>query len=429
MMQDTDQTATDHPYRTSLRLNIAGSAFEYFVTLLVEGVYLAALSTAIGIPDAVTGIITAFISLGLGFQCFALLYAHKTPVKRWATLLHILNQACFCLLYLVPGLSVPQWAKITVFVALLFAGRIFYNLCYPSIMNWYLSMVPDGERGRFTAKKEIVSLLGSMIYTFLMGLMIDHYTDAGRQDIAFLLCALTLFVLTVLTTLTFVFSREKPVPRSERHRISLGGLLRDRRFLAVVAVSVLWGVANYATTPFYGTYQNNELAFSKTFVAVLAALYSISRALVSHPLGRLADKTSFARMLTLCFLIEAAAYSINMFTVPQNGKVFYAVYYVLHAIGMGGINSGAVNLIYDYVPPSERTGAVALQNTLSGFAGFFTTLAFSPLVSYIQGNGNYFLGVPLYAQQVLSAFGLIVSLFLVFYLRAVIAKVPRYHCS
>lgn len=424
-LQEEQTVAEKDPYRLTRCLNIAGAALEYFITLMVGGVYLANLSTAIGLPDALTGVITAFVSLGLGFQFFAVFFANRTPVKRWTLMLHILNQTCFALLYFVPGLSVPREGKVAVFVVLLFAGQILLNLGYPSKMNWYMSTVADKERGRFTANKEIVSLLGAMVYTFLMGLLIDYYTEQGEQNTAFVLCGITLFILMILHTLTMVFAREKSVPRPAGGSVSPFALLRDRRFLAIVGVACLWNVAFYATTPFYGTYQNNELGFSMTFVAGLAAAYSIVRSLVSRSFGRLADRTSFAHMMTVCFVLEAVAFAVNMFTVPANGYFLFSLYYLLHALGMAGIESGILNLIYDYVAPEKRTGAMALQNTISGFAGFFTTLAISPLVAAIQNNGNHFLDMPLYAQQVVSGIGTIACLLLLLYLRVVVMKIPR----
>lgn len=115
-------------------------------------------------------------------------------------------------------------------------------------------------------------------------------------------------------------------------------------------------------------------------------------------MGKFADKHSFASMLNICFIIMLVAYGINIFTVPENGKVFYTIYYMLYAIAMAGINSATINLIYDYVDKEKRVGALALKSTIAGFAGFFTTLAVSPLVSYIQKNGNEFLGLNVYAQ-------------------------------
>ena len=88
---------------------------------------------------------------------------------------------------------------------------------------------------------------------------------------------------------------------------------------------------------------------------------------------------------------------------------------------MAGINSGIVNLVYDFVPRNRRTSALAFKNTVVGFAGFFTTLAASPLVEYVQKNGNNFLFLKnVYAQQILSAFAVIMIAICIVYLNLVV---------
>ena len=188
---------------------------------------------------------------------------------------------------------------------------------------------------------------------------------------------------------------------------------------------MLWNIVNYTATPFYGSYQIKELGFTMKFVSILSVVYAIVRTIFSKPMGKFADKYSFAKMLNICFIIMLVAFLINTFTVPSNGKVFYSVYYILYAIGMAGINSATINLIYDYVDKEKRVGALALKSALAGFAGFFTTLAVSPLVTYIQNNGNVFLGLNVYAQQVVSAIAVLFLAVLLVYLNAVVRKIER----
>ena len=90
---------------------------------------------------------------------------------------------------------------------------------------------------------------------------------------------------------------------------------------------------------------------------------------------------------------------------------------------MAGINSATINLIYDYVDKEKRIGALALNSTFAGFAGFITTLLVSPLVTYIQNNGNTFLGFSIYAQQVVSALAFVLMGITLIYLNIVIKKV------
>ncbi|MBQ8283516.1 MAG: MFS transporter [Clostridia bacterium] len=414
-------------YKTSRFLYILEAAFEYFISILVGGAYLAKVSAEIGLSDGLTGILTSFVSLGCGFQIIAIFLANKTPVKRWVTLLHSLNQLFFALIYLVPFIQISKTGKTVLFILFLLAGHIINNVVNSPKLNWFMSLVDDRQRGRFTANKEILSLLGGMIFSFVVGAIIDHFETLGDVNNAFIFCGFGVLGLTILHTLTLLFSKEKPIEKKEKVSIKqqLKELLKDRDLFKVILISVFWNISHYVATPFYGSYQIGALGFSMSFVAILSALYAVFRSLFSRPMGKYADKYSFAKMLNICFIIMVVAFAINTFTVPANGKIFYTAYYILYAIGMAGINSGEMNLIYDCVDREKRVGALALKSTLSGFAGFFTTLLVSPLVDKIQANGNTFLGLNVYAQQVVSALAMILTLALLIYLNTVVRKVQR----
>lgn len=422
------QTVTEQDiYKTSRFLYILEAAFEYFIALLVAGAYLAKVTSAIGISDSVTGILSSFVSLGCGFQMIAVFLANKRPVKRWVTILHSVNQLAFALIYLVPFISLSKWAKTLLFIGLLLTGHIVNNIVNSPKINWFMSLVDDNKRGRFTANKEIVSLIGGMVFTFIVGQIMDACEAAGNIKAAFAFCGVGIFVLMLLHTATLIFSKEKPVEEKEKTptKQMLSGLIRDKNLWKVVMVSVLWNVSHYVATPFYGTYQINELGFSMTFISLLSAGYSILRATCSRPMGKIADKTSFAKMLNICFIVAMVGFAINTFTTPANGKILYTAYYLCYAVAMAGINSGSINLIYDYVDKENRMGAFAFKSAIAGVAGFLTTLACSPLVAYIQANGNTFLGLHVYAQQVTSAFAVLLIGVLLIYLNTVVRSLTR----
>ena len=412
-------------YKTSRILYIIEAALEYFITILVSGVFLAKITSSIGISDSLTGILTSFVSLGCGFQIIAIFLANKRPVKRWITILQVINQLAFAIIYLVPLVNVSKEVKIAVFIVLLLLGHVINNVVYSPKANWFMSLVDDKQRGGFTASKEMVSLIGEMIFSFVMGVVIDGFEASNNLNGAFIVGGLSVFVLTILHGTTLIFSKEKPA--EEREKIStkqlIAELIKDKNLFKVILISTLWNVVLYSSTPFYGSYQIKELGFTMTFVSVLSMVCIVVRIIFSKPMGRFADKHSFAKMLNICFIIMLVAFGINVFTVPENGKVLYTTYYVLYAIGMAGISSATINLIYDYVEKEKRVGALALSSTFSGFAGFFTTLAVSPLVSYIQASGNTFLGLNVYAQQVVSLIAFILLIALIVYLNTVVRKI------
>lgn len=72
---------------------------------------------------------------------------------------------------------------------------------------------------------------------------------------------------------------------------------RDKNIQQVALLFILWNMAQYVSTPFFGTYRIKELGFSLKFVSITTMLYSIVRILFSKVFGRYADKTSFTSMI------------------------------------------------------------------------------------------------------------------------------------
>lgn len=404
-------------------LHIFQADFEYLISILVTSSFLATITAQMGISDSLTGIITAVISLGNIFQLFSMLIRRRR-VKRIIIFFSVINQLVFMMFYVIPLIELEQSVKTALFVFVNIAAYFFFNIIRPKTTDWYMSMIDDKRRGRYTSIKEMVSLASGMIFTYVMGSISDHYKAKGEIRTSFIICAIVLFVLMLVHTLTLIFSAEKE-PEQKRVQVSLSKKLQvfgDKEVLKVTGVFVLWYAATYAATPFYGSYQINELGFSLKYVSVLSIIYGVVRILFSFVWGSYADKKSFVSMLRVCLSIAAVGYFINVFTVPENGKIFYTTYYACYAVAMAGINSALINLVFDYVDHWKRADALAVTQAVSGVIGFAATLVVSPLVSHIQGNGNTFLGIPVYAQQVLSLIALILYILAIIYISVVFMK-------
>ena len=418
MNEILSKTKENDIYKKSRMFYIIEAAVEYFLATFVAGAYLAKMTSAIGMSDGLTGIITSFVSLGFGFQIFALFLAGKKPIKPFIIVMNLITQLFFTFLYVIPIIDISATVKTVIFIILFLSGEIIKNIIYSPKFAWEMGIVDDHKRGSFTATKEMVSLLSGIVISVTMGNFIDRLEAAGNQRGAFILGGITMFALTAIHTTLLILIKEKPEKvENEPIGLLIKNSVTDKKLLVLIPLFVFWNIATYATTPFYGTYQLNDLGMNMTTVTVIASLGAIVRACVSRPMGRLADKRSFVTSLNLCFIISLFAFVANIFA----GVAFYTVHMILYSISMAGINSGIVNLVYDFVPRSRRTSALAVKNTVVGFAGFFTTLAASPLVEYIQKSGNKFLFFEhIYAQQILSAFSVIMIIICIVYLNLVV---------
>ncbi len=399
------------------------AAFEYLISILVTGSFLAALTKELGISDSLTGVLSSVISLGCLFQLLSL-RIRRTTVKRLVILFSIINQLIFMLLYVVPLTSFEKQTKTALFIALIFSAYLLYNIAHPKKINWLMNLVEENHRGSFTANKEIISLVSGMIFSFGMGAVIDYFSNIGRIRVAFVISAVVIFMLMVLHTLTMIFAVEKPMlhyPQKDM-KCAIGELLKNKNIVHITVVFLLYYITTYISTPFYGTYQISELGLSLKFVSVMTVCGSFSRILVSKFWGNYADKNSFAKMIEKCFIFLGLSQICVVFAAPSTGKMMFILYYVLHGIALGGINSALINLIFEYIPRENGSDALAITQAIAGLAGFLTTLIVSPLVSYIQNNGCHVWGMTLYAQQLVSIFALVFTVIAIIYTKRVFIK-------
>ena len=410
--------------KRSRLMYIFEATLEYLISILVAGSFLATLTKQLGLSDSLTGILSSIISLGCLFQLMSVTVNPKR-MKPFVLILSILNQMLFLLLYVIPLIEVSPTVKAVLFVILIVSAYVLYNVAHPKKISWLMSLVDDHHRGDFTANKEIVSLISGIAFSFGMGALIDHYKAQGNLKLALILSAAVIFVLMVLHSLTLLFTVEKPSvtcaakqPLVQRVKKVLG----QKDILRVSLVFVLYQIAHSASTPFYGVYEIQELGFSLTLVSALSIASSIARILFSKAWGRYADRRSFAAMIEKGFFVWGISFSCMAFCVPSNGRVMFLLYCLLNGIAMGAINSALINLVFDYAREDQRADCLAVSQAFSGVIGFLTTLCVSPLVTHIQKNANQFLGHTVYAQQVVSAISLIVTVLVMIYTRTVLIK-------
>lgn len=396
------------------------AAFEYLISILVSGSFLATLTKELGMSDSLTGILSSIISLGCLFQLISLAI-RKTSVKRLVVVFSILNQLLFMFLYVIPLTGIGKNAKIILFVILIFSAYFIYYIAHPKKITWFMSLVDKNHRGSFTANKEIMSLVFGMVFSFAMGALVDRFKNAGEIRVAFILSAAVIFVLMTVHSLTMIFSVEKPSERPVALKFgqALNDLAKNKKVLHITMVFVLYYISTYISVPFYGAYQIGELGLNLKFISAIAICGSISRILISKFWGNYADKKSFARMLEKCFIVLAFSQLCIVFAVPFTGKVTFVLYYILHGIALGGINSALTNLIFEHISAEKASDALAVTQAFAGLAGFLATLAVSPLVSCIQKSGNSVFGIPLYAQQLVTVLALVFTVFAIIYTRCV----------
>jgi MFS family permease len=160
-------------------------------------------------------------------------------------------------------------------------------------------------------------------------------------------------------------------------------------------------------------------------IALLSALSSAVRAIAAVFCGKYGDKYGFMRLLNISYILLAIGFFVNIFTVPENGKLLFTLYMVITGLSTAGTAIADSNLIFEYASLETRVGVLAIKGTVCGILSFAVTLAMSFLVSHIQESGNTFLGINVYAQQVTSAIAFVGTIVLLIYVNTVAKTAKR----
>lgn len=406
---------------------VAEACLEHLVALLMSGTFLAQITMELGFTDSQIGVISSIISLGCLFQ-LASMFLRKRTVKKFVLGMSIANQVLFMLLYVVPVVPISQSVKRIIFLVFIISAYAIYYFAHPKKINWLMSLVEDGNRGKFTATKEIVSLSVGIIFSYVMGLVVDYFKEIGNIGVAFIVSAVVLTGLMILHSITMIISAEIPTEVKEE-KVSVKNFFRN--FLAVTKhkdmvrvafVFALWYFGSHCTTALYGTFMLKELGMAQSVTVLLTAAGSLTRIFVSRPLGAFADRFSFTTMIRVCMGLAAVAFGCVMFATPATGLICFLLYNILHGAAMGGINSALTNLVFDYSPVEQRSDSLAFCQSVAGVCGFVAGVLASRFVGYVQGNGNQLFGIPVFAQQVTSLVAMVLVVFVILYITVAFRK-------
>ena len=401
---DTVQVKKKDEFAPSRGAYIAGSLFNYFIALLTSGTFFAKLATTVGLSDSMTAILGSFTTFAGMFQLISIFLAHKTPVKRWVVPVQFLSNLLLAFLYLIPLMNMSGYLSVLFFLILILT-KAGVSIITPSRVNSFFALCDDNKRGAFQAKNNIISFAGGIVFTYVIGIIIDSFEARGDVSGSFTVLVIIIFVLSLLELGVMLSAKEKP-ENKERAQSPFGdikSLFSSKKYRRMLLLYIFWNCALNVTIPFLGTYQISELGFSMTIVATISAATGVLNMLMLYLFGRYSTKHSYASMLRISYPVAIAAFLALALSGSGTFVIFYFVFILLRVI-YGELHTVAdLNLIYGAVPTGQRTAAMAVNTMVVGLSSFLTTLAASPLVDYVQSVTLELFGRPIYAQQILAA--------------------------
>lgn len=413
-------------YKRSRAAYMSQCAIEYFVSLLVTDAFLAKLLTHVGISDSLIGIISSFISMAFVIQLMSIFVVRiKASTKGIVTTFDTISVLFFMLLYFVPFIPASKEIKtILIVISILIAYASKY-LVISLFFKWANSYVKPTKRARYSANKEILSLISGMLFTAVVGFVIDSYEEMNNIEGGFLFIAISILILNICNFICLINIKKDDLTEHQADNEPFINVIKNtlgnKNFRSVIILAILWDVARYFTIGFVGVFKTKDLAISVFMVQIINILASVFRVLISKPIGRYSDKTSYAKGFELGLILALFGFSTLVFTT-SNTWWLIIVYTIFYNSSFAGTNSNSCNIAYSYVDSKYIAQAMAIKNCIGGLFGFGASILGSRILHFVQANNNIILGVHIHGQQILAAISVVFLIAALVFTKKVISK-------
>lgn len=399
---------------------------EYLVTLLIEDAFLAKLLKSIGLSDSVIGIVGSLTSLAFLIQLATIfLMQHVRNVKKTVILIDISSMLCFMCVFLLPFFPLAGGMKTVLVFVTIGGGFVLKYLQLNLYYKWGNSFVKPEGRGAFSARNEAISMAAGVVFILAIGAMVDYYEKQGELDKSFIVIACVIALLTAVDFLMLLLiknqSTEDAIKQQKPIKKVLRNTLGNRSFRNLVIMLSLYDISLYLTMGFLGTFKTEDLLLSVGAVQIINVVASALRCVLSKPVGKWADRTSFVHVYRMGLWMSAFSFLLLAFTTKQAWWLV-AVFTVLSNIAETGISANTNNMTYNYVKIDYFVQAQAIRSSIAGVLGFLASLAGSWILAVIQENGNVVFGFHLYGQQVLAFLSFLIVLAAIAFNKRVVAK-------
>ena len=413
-------------YKRSRIGYISQCAFAYFITLMSANAFLVKLLIHLELSDATIGIISSLGSFAVLFQLLTIaMMSRLRNTKRTVMIFNVTGHILAAVMYLIPFLPLPLLTRQILVVLCFGLSALSNNLASTLLFKWGTGFADPHKRGDFNAIKEIVSLIGGMVLSLLMGWLMDRYEAAGNLEGVFLLFAVVMLVFNVCNFCSMMVMAEDPTNKTVRKRHNFRDVIKNtlgnRSYVNLLFASILWQVAACMTVGFLGTYKTRELGLSVGAIQLIGIGGNLVQMFLSRPMGRYSDRTSYVRGYSVAMIPAVIAYVVNAFTTPDRWWLII-VYTLLCGVANAGIGQNSTMMVYSFVKDEYIVQALAMKSCIVGVIGFGASLVAGKILSSIQEAGNVFLGIPMYGQQLLSVITAVLALGVVIFSSTVLQK-------
>ncbi len=261
-------------YLTSAILDNANNKIASTTLITAFAIYL-------GIPDFWIGLYVILDTITNIIQIFAApLFSKIGQSKKVVLINYSLYRISSISFAFIPFISQDINIRIILFFIPAIVYAITGELGYITFVNWRMSLIKKEDRGKFSATKNAFKNTVIVLFSFLMGILLDHFKASGNELFGFIFLFFIVFIIAIIDIILRICTYK---PDIEQQKISLKESIsfpaKDKSFRKILLFCGLYRFAIGIGTIYLNVYILRYLNISYLYYSILNMIISLSEAL------------------------------------------------------------------------------------------------------------------------------------------------------
>lgn len=367
-------------YLTSAILDNANNKIASTTLMTAFAVYLGISDFWIGlyvVLDTITNIVQVFA---------APLFSRIGQSKKVTLINYSIYRIASVSFAFIPFLS----KDVNIRTILFFIPAIIYaitgELGYITFVNWRMSLLKKEDRGKFSSTKNAFKNTIIVLFSFLMGILLDSFKSNGNELGGFLVLFCIVFTIAIIDIILRIFTY-KPEIKQERINLkeSISKPARDKSFRKILLFCGLYRFAIGIGTVYLNLYILRYLNVNYIHYSILNIIISLSEALSGLYWAKKIVHRNWKNILIPMSILYIISF-ISLIILKDNILVYILpIIYIMIGCGNSAYNLFDNIAIYEKSLKGYETSYVTFERFIEGIVTAIIPILTSTL---LVNNGN-----------------------------------------
>lgn len=366
-------------YKKEYKKYLTSSILDTANNKILSNSFISAFAIYLGLTDFAIGVYVLLDTMTNVIQIFAAPLFSKIGQSKKVVLINYsmyrISSICFAF---IPFISSDLSIRTILFFLFASVYAVTGEMGYITFVNWRMTLIKKEDRTNFASTRNILKNTVVLIFSLMMGVILDKFTALGHELYGFILLFILVFFIAFIDIILRIFTY-KPEIKEEKIKIKDNILIpaKDKNFRKVLITCGLNRFAYGIGTMYLNVFLLRYLKINYVYYSILNIILNLSDALSSKFWGNRSKERKWEKIILPMSIIFSIAFAILV--LFNNNYLIYLLPIVYILLGFGNASYEMYDhiAIYENSKNKMQTSYVTFERFIEGIVTMFL-----PVLSY-----------------------------------------------